>query len=169
MDAPQIRPVTAFDLTLLAELHRASFTSPWDQAWSAASFAEVLAMPGAAGWLLEAGGEPWGFVLVRFTIDEGEILLTGVLPARRRRGAGRHLMEAAIGAARAAGLRKLFLEHAAPNDAAALLYRGLGFAEVGRRKQYYRGAGGAAVDAIVLALEPTGRGPVFPTRRAEQQ
>ena len=62
-----IRPVTAFDLALLAELHAAIFKAPWDQPWSAQSFAEILAMPGAHGWLLASGETPVGFMLARFT------------------------------------------------------------------------------------------------------
>ena len=152
-DSGSPRPVTAFEAALLAELHRAIFTQPWDQAWSADSMAQVLAMPGAKGWLLEARSMPLGFVLARFTLDEGEILLTGIHPAARGQGHGRRLMEAAIAAAREAGIARLFLEYAAPNAAAAALYRGLGFAQIGRRRGYYADAAGQRHDAITLALE----------------
>lgn len=134
-----IRPIGAFDVELLAELHTAIFTAPWDRPWSAESLTQILAMPGACGWLLESGGLPVGFVLARFTLDEGEILLTGILPTARNQGHGARLMAAAIAAARVAGIAKLFLEHAELNAAAARLYQRMGFVQIGRRLQYYGG------------------------------
>jgi len=164
--AGRIRPIGAFDLALLAELHKTIFTAPWDQSWSAESLAQILAMPGTCGWLLEQGSLPLGFVLARFTLDEGEILLTGILPKARSQGHGTRLMRAAIAAAREAGLRKLFLEHAEPNLAAARLYLGLGFAQIGRRPQYYGGQLGAGErhDAITLKLDLSAAEPLGPAR-----
>lgn len=147
------RPVTAYDIALLAELHAAIFTATWDQPWTAESLRQILAMPGTRGWLLERESMPVGFVLARFTLDEGEILLTGVLPAYRNRGYGRRLMETAIAAARAAGVTRLFLEHAEQNFEAAALYRKLGCKTVGRRRGYYATKVGVAYDAITLILD----------------
>ena len=149
----QVRPVTAFDLAVLAELHAATFQAPWDQRWSAQSFAEVLAMPGAHGWLLSEGDTPVGFMLVRFTLDEGEILLTGIVPGARRRGLAARLMHVMIEAARAAGIARLFLEHAAGNEAAGALYGRFGFTRIGRRRAYYERRGGGREDAITLCCE----------------
>jgi ribosomal-protein-alanine N-acetyltransferase len=152
-DAPGdvvIRPVTAFDLALLAALHAEIFKAPWDQPWSAQSFAEILAMPGAHGWLMISGGTPIGFLLARFILDEGEILLTGVMPAAQRRGLAGRLMRVFIESARAAGIGTLFLEHAAGNAAAAALYGRFGLSRIGRRRAYYERRGGGREDAITL-------------------
>jgi len=149
-DAVTIRTVTAFDLPLLAELHAAIFQAPWDQAWSARSFAEILAMPGAGGWLLVESGTPVGFTLARFTQDEGEILLTGTLPQARRRGHAARMMRAVLDSARAAGVTTLFLEHAASNHAAGALYRRFGFSPIGRRRAYYARRDGGREDAVTL-------------------
>ena len=151
--AVEVRPVTAFDPAMLAELHAAIFRAPWDQPWSAQSFAEILAMPGAQGWLLSAGGVPAGFMLARFARDEGEILLTGVVPQARRRGHAARMMEALMDAARAAGVARLFLEHAEGNQAAAALYGRFGFAPVGRRRAYYQRRDGGREDAITLCCQ----------------
>ena len=152
--AAQVRPVTAFDVALLAEMHAAIFTAPWDRSWSAESLAQTLSVPGARGWLLEQAEAPLGFALARFTLDEGEILLTGILPAARGQGHGVQLMQAVIDAARGAGLAALFLEHAEPNVAAARLYSTLGFAETGRRRDYYgdKFHPGRHFDAVTRAL-----------------
>lgn len=155
-----IRPLSVFDAALLAEMYAAIFTAPWDQAWSENSFAEVLAMPGGRGWLLVQDGAPIGFLLARFTLDEGEILLTGVAPEAQRRGHGHRLLEIVIASARDAGVVRLFLEHAADNDAAARLYGRFGFAQAGRRAHYYRGAAGQRADAITRALNLDQEPPV---------
>ena len=155
-DAIEVRPVTAFDLALLAALHAEIFKAPWDQPWSAQSFAEILAMPGAHGWLMTSGGTPLGFVLARFILDEGEILLTGIVPEARRRGRAAHLMRVLIESARVAGLRTLFLEHAAGNEAAGALYSRFGFSRIGRRRAYYERRGGGREDAITLRCDLAG-------------
>ncbi|HET6619814.1 MAG TPA: GNAT family N-acetyltransferase [Dongiaceae bacterium] len=152
-DAVAIRTATAFDLALLAELHAAIFRAPWDQPWSAQSFAEVLAMPGACAWLSIENGAPVGFVLARFIRDEGEILLTGTLPPARRRGHAARMMRAVLDSARAAGVTALFLEHAASNHAAGALYRRFGFSPIGRRRAYYARRGGAGEDAVALRCD----------------
>lgn len=152
-DTASIRPVTAFDLAVLAEMHAAIFTAPWDQPWSAQSFAEILAMPGAHGWLIGSADTPIGFMLVRFTLDEGEILLTGIVPEARRRGHAARLMRILVEAARQAGITTLFLEHAAGNEAAGALYGRFGFARVGRRRAYYERRGGGREDAIALRCD----------------
>lgn len=163
-----IRPVGAFDIPLLAELHATIFTAPWDRPWSAESLAQILAMPGACGWLVESGGLPVGFALARFTLDEGEILLTGISPAARGQGHGACLMRAAIAAARAAGIAKLFLEHAEPNAAAARLYEQAGFVRIGRRLGYYSdpASPGRHYDAVTRMLDLAAAEPP-PTPRVD--
>lgn len=149
-DSITVRAVTAYDLAVLAELHAIIFKAPWDQPWSVQSFAEILAMPGAQGWLLIADETPIGFMLARFTLDEGEILLTGIVPERQRRGHAGRLMRVLLEEARAAGVGTLFLEHAAGNQAAAALYGRFGFSPIGRRRAYYERRGGGREDAMTL-------------------
>ena len=152
-----VRPVTAFDLAVLAELHAGIFKAPWDQPWSVQSFGEILAMPGAQGWLMTRGAMPIGFMLARFALDEGEILLTGIAPEARRHGHAAHLMGVLMDHARASGIGTLFLEHAASNEAAGALYRRFGFSPIGRRRAYYERRGGGREDAITLRCDLTAR------------
>jgi ribosomal protein S18 acetylase RimI-like enzyme len=69
----------------------------------------------------------------------------------RRQGVGRALLEAAIGWARGAGVRKLELHVFPWNDAAIALYEAIGFEREGYRKQQYRRGDGGYVDAILMA------------------
>lgn len=141
-----LRPIGAFDLDIVAALHGGCF----DDGWSAAAIAALLATPGSFGLLSIASEAPSGFVLARIAADEAEIISLGVLPALRRRGLARGLLDAAALHAADSGVCRLFLEVAADNAAARGLYLREGFAQVGRRAGYYRRAGGA-VDALILA------------------
>jgi ribosomal-protein-alanine N-acetyltransferase len=146
-----IRAVEGFDLPVLAALHAACFTAPWDQPWSERSFADVLQMPGAGARIAAVGTEPVGFAVARVAADEAELLLIGMRPEYRRTGHGRRLLDHLIAALRAAGATRLFLEVAESNRAATAFYGAAGFAPVGRRKNYYAGE-----DALVMmkALAP---------------
>jgi len=134
--------VTAFDPAAdtapLAALHAACF----DDAWDAASLRTTLATPGAFAFHNRDG-----FVVARVAGDEAEILTLAVAPEARGKGLGRALLNAAIAEARRCGTAAIFLEVGTDNPAALALYAGLGFANVGTRKGYYRGG-----DAAVLRL-----------------
>lgn len=137
---------------LLAALHQAAFADPGISGppWDEAAFASLLATPGSFAFVAQTAAGPAGLVLARRAADEAEILTIGILPARRQNGLGRRLLEAAAEAARAAGADRLFLEVAENNLPARALYLAAGFREAGRRRGYYRLAGGA-VDALLLA------------------
>jgi len=146
----ELLPAALVHAELLAAMHKICFAEPW----SPSSMAATLGMPGAAG-LIAVEGEslapsfggagPAGLLLWRLAAGEGEILTLAVLPPWRRHGLARKMMEAALAAAQAAATEAMFLEVAADNSAAAGLYRGLGFVEVGLRKGYYNG-----VDALTM-------------------
>jgi ribosomal-protein-alanine N-acetyltransferase len=146
---PHLRPLDIAMAEVAAALHGAAgFHEPW----SARAFADLITMPGTAGCLALADEEPIGLALWRIAADEAEILTICTLPERRRVGAGRRLLAAAVDAVAAAGGRRLFLEVAVDNTAAIGLYRAFGFGEEGRRKGYYRGSNGT-LDALILGRD----------------
>lgn len=140
------RPIGQFDLDLLAELHRRCFTAIWDRPWSAQSFAEVLAMPGASGLVASRGLEPIGFGLTLQAADEVELLLLAILPEQRGHGLAGRLLEELLALAAAKGATRAVLEVAEGNQAAIACYIGIGFSACGRRKQYYPGP----TDAVIF-------------------
>lgn len=77
----------------------------------------------------------------------------GLMVARdaRSRGVGRALLEASVGWARGAGIRKLELHVFPWNEPAIRLYERSGFEREGYRKGHYQRAG-EDVDAILMAL-----------------
>jgi RimJ/RimL family protein N-acetyltransferase len=74
-----------------------------------------------------------------------------VAKSARRQGVGRALLEAAIGWARGASVRKLELHVFPWNEAAIALYESCGFEREGYRRQHYRRGDGEFVDAILMA------------------
>src|ERR1700756_190819 len=100
----EVRPLGAFELAALAELHAACFPDAWDEA----ALAGLLAMPGAFALIAEADGAG-GFVIARAAAREGEILSLGVRPGLRRQGLGRDLLQAAIAEAAGRGASRLYL------------------------------------------------------------
>lgn len=124
---------------ILAAIHAAAF--PHDP-WPESAFASLLRQPGVTGFIDPRGG----ILLLRGVADEAEILTIGAVA--RRQGIGKALMLAAIAELRAREVTVLHLEVAASNLAARRLYAGLGFAQTGRRPNYYAGGG----DALNLSL-----------------
>ncbi|MFZ1815495.1 MAG: ribosomal protein S18-alanine N-acetyltransferase [Rhizobiaceae bacterium] len=140
------------DLSDLATIHAQGFRENWDED----SLAGLVSGRGMAAWVIREGsarGEPAGFVLVRNSGKEAEIITIAVSKRRRRSGAGRLLMEHAIRNLQADRVDRLFLEVSENNAAATTLYRRLGFRQVGTRKAYYaKEQGEGAANAIVMEL-----------------
>lgn len=147
-----LRPAEEADLEALAAVHGLAF----QPGWSAEEIADLGSGPGVFGLIIEDEG-PIGMILCRAVAGEAEILTLAVDPARRRRGAGRALVEAAAGMAATLGAEEMFLEVAVDNPAALALYEAAGFARVGRRPGYYARTDGADVDAVVMRRELNSR------------
>ena len=151
---PTIRRPTADDLTRIAEIERASFGDPW----SRQSFATLLANAHVFFRVASFDGPGTarpsgvvGYVIAWFVVDEAEIANLAVEPHGRRCGIGSLLLDAAIGAADAKGIRAVFLEVRESNGSARSLYASRGFREVGRRRAYYTHP---REDALVLRRQP---------------
>jgi ribosomal protein S18 acetylase RimI-like enzyme len=154
-----VTTATREDAPALAALGAASLARGWSEPALAAELARpdawVLALrlrapagraPAAPGGPPRRDG-PAGFLLARRSLDELHVLLMAVAPALRRRGGGAALLEAALAAARAAGLAVVHLEVRAGNVAALALYARHGFLAVGRRARYYEGR----EDAVLMS------------------
>ena len=113
--------------------------------WSAAEIEALLAGSGVF-----VCAESTGFVMGRVAADEAELLTLAVGPEARRQGTGRRLVAAFLVAAHGRGAVRAFLEVAADNNAAIVLYLQAGFTVCGRRRAYYRTATGQTVDALVM-------------------
>jgi ribosomal-protein-alanine N-acetyltransferase len=144
-----IRRAVAEDLPALARVHAACFAKAWDEE----ALGAMLKSPGIIALCATAA-----FVIARVAADEAEILTIAVVPASRRQGLGRALLQEAAVQAETLGARSMFLEVALGNTAARALYGMLGFDNVGARKSYYEGGEDALILRRDLPLAPVGDG-----------
>lgn len=154
--APDVRRLGPQSAQACASIHAQSFAHPW----SANEFEALLAgrdvVAEAAttrSWLSRLLGRRQklvGFVLSRRVLDEAEILTIAVARRSRRQGIGAALLSAHLATLAGMGLKALFLEVEAGNNAALALYAQFGFAQVGARKGYYPKRDGEAAAALLL-------------------
>ena len=90
-----------------------------------------------------------GYLLATMIDGEAEILSIGVTPDRQRQGVGERLLQRFFDYGASRNMAKAVLEVAEDNVPALGLYRDFGFAEFGRRKNYYK-QGNQKIDAIMM-------------------
>ncbi len=79
-----------------------------------------------------------GFALFAQNAGEAELIKIAVSPQYQRQGWGSALMSQGVELLRQQGANKLFLEVRASNGQAKAWYEGLGFFQVGLRRDYYQ-------------------------------
>ncbi|MDP9195604.1 MAG: ribosomal protein S18-alanine N-acetyltransferase [Pseudomonadota bacterium] len=141
-----ITPADSHSGPVIAEIMRQSLGP---DAWTEKDVTEMLTQPGVLGWLAEEAG----FILVRITEPEAEILSIGVTPSCQRRGLGKTLLGHALTACRNKHVEALFLEVAVDNAPALVFYRAAGFRKTGLRRAYYPRKEGPAVDALTMRID----------------
>ena len=133
MQELSVRPATAADIEPAAALlAQADF-----RGWGPRALEDKL---GAPGWLLVAVGAPGApeaVALASAVLDEAELIAVAVVPAVRRQGRGRRVLEGLCDRLRSLGVTRLHLEVRKANVPARALYDGLGFVEVGLRPRFY--------------------------------
>ncbi len=145
----ELHPVDRAYSAVLSALHCECL----DEGWGPSAMADVMRSPGVYALMAFDGEAPVGFALGRLAGDAAELLSLGVLAPYRRQGVGRALVRAV--AACVPRVTAVFLEVAEDNRGAQRLYSGLGFAEVGRRANYYARGGGRFVAALTMSAAPT--------------
>jgi len=114
----------------MADIHAQAFPRPWP--------ALDMAVHVKTDMCLGAGEPLAGFIIIRSSGHEAEILTIATGVQARRKGYGRALLGAALAELAQTDSRNLFLEVAEDNAAAIALYKACGFAPIGRRPAYYR-------------------------------
>ncbi|MBO9420141.1 MULTISPECIES: ribosomal protein S18-alanine N-acetyltransferase [Stappiaceae] len=150
---PVVEEALDEDLLKVAEIHAASFKHAWDveelARMKAQSGTSILVARRASPYGTQG---PLGFLILRTVADEAEVITIAVHPRQRGRGIGKKLMEAGLFRLYGERCKSLFLEVDSANEAAILLYRSLGFREVGQRKGYYSDSGGDGT-ALVMRVD----------------
>lgn len=127
----------------MARIYALAF--PEARAWSETEISGLIDGPG--GFVVEREN---GFAIGRAIAGEVELITIAVDPSARRKGAGRALLSDFEAEAQVRAADTGFLEVAEDNVAARALYLAAGWSETGRRRAYYKRAGTAAVDAILM-------------------
>ena len=132
----------------IAALERVCFSDPWSEK----SILSELENP-LSCWLVAMDGERLaGYVGSQTVLGETDMMNLAVDPDYRRKGLGKELILSLIEALRQRESRCLTLEVRDSNAPARALYEGLGFQEIGRRKNYYRNP---KEDALIYKKEWT--------------
>ena len=159
----RVRLATATDLPAVAAIEQAAFSDPW----SPSSYRALLGTPAACFSVADYGGLVVGHSVAWFAADEAELANLAVGAPWRGRGVGALLVDAVLSMAAQRGAATVYLEVRESNVAGRRLYASRHFAEVGRRRRYYRNpVEDALVLARPLAAGPADRPPEEPPRSA---
>ncbi len=141
-----VRVMEAEDLAQVMAIERASYDFPWSEQIFRDCMQVYLCL------VLEAADQLSGFAIVSCAAGESHMLNLCVAPRMRRHGRAQALLEQSIASVMIQGAKTMFLEVRPSNSGALKLYLQAGFAEIGRRKNYYAAKNGRE-DAIVMSRE----------------
>ena len=138
--------MTQKEVSQIAALEKICFSDPWSEK----SILEELSNP-LSLWLVCTENETvLGYVGSQTVLGESDMMNLAVAPGARRKGIAEGLIIALMEALKGQGSHCLSLEVRASNVPAIALYEKLGFAQVGRRPNYYRNP---KEDALILRKE----------------
>jgi len=143
---PALGQASVRDAAAFAAIHAASF----NRGWSEQEFEQLLTDRSVIADRVTRARKVLGFIVSRRAADEAEILSVAVARAARGQGLARRLLDLHLRRLAGLGLRAVFLEVEEDNVAARKLYARAGFAEAGRRPDYY--VQGRARPAAALVL-----------------
>lgn len=141
---PTVRRMRLADVGDVVAIEAEAFSTPWQ----ASTFQSLMERAAAELWVLEdAGAGVVGYAVVWCILDQGEIANIAVSAAHRGRGLGARLLKEMLDVAGTRGVKTMYLEVRASNEAACRLYERFGFKRVGTRKDYYESP---REDALVM-------------------
>ena len=141
-----IRSIQESDFPSVLKIEQASYKFPWSER----IFLDCV----AAGYrcrVLLKGENVAGYCIVAYAAEEVHILNICVGLEYRREGFARLLIKNEISIGAESGAKEIYLEVRVSNLGAIDLYKGLGFKNVGVRKDYYP-TGSGREDAYVFRL-----------------
>jgi [ribosomal protein S18]-alanine N-acetyltransferase len=142
--------MTREDIDQVLAIEQASFAMPWSRNLFLSEFRNPSVSLMLAARSPDGGGRIIGYIVCWAVADELHILDLATELSWRRKGIARMLVLAAIREGDAVGASRAFLEVRASNQAALLLYAGLGFTRSLIREGYYDMP---VEDAVVMSLE----------------
>ena len=144
------------DAARVATLHAAAAQDPWPVQDYRILLSQSTSL--GLGICAESTDALIAFLICQVTLDTADLLMIATDPQSRRKGFARHVLRRLLKRLGERGVERLTLDVAADNDGAIALYRAIGFAEDGRRSNYYRRETGR-VDAVLMSRAITGLPP----------
>ena len=142
----KISNMESIHVAQVAALEKLCFSEPWSENSVAGEISNPLSL-----WLVALDGDcVAGYVGSQSVMGESDMMNIAVAPNYRRQGIAAALIEELVRRLKVNGNHCLTLEVRASNDAATALYEKLGFAQIGRRPNYYRNP---KEDALILRKE----------------
>ena len=130
----------------IAQLEKRCFSDPWSENSIRSELTGRLSL-----WVVALDGDTVaGYIGSQSVLGESDMMNVAVAPEYRRQGIAQALILELIRRLSQQGNRSLMLEVRASNTPAITLYHKLGFAQVGRRPNYYRNP---KEDALILRKE----------------
>ena len=126
----EIKNLSTEYIKAVAEIERACFSSPWDEAALEAELKNACAHL----YVALNGEKVAGYAAVYCVCGEADIARVAVLPEYRRRGIATQLLLKSFENNKA---ECVFLDVRESNTAAIKLYGSIGFEQIGIRKNYY--------------------------------
>ena len=124
-------------LDQLAQVERTCFAA---DAWSKSMILSSIRQPYAYVWVVRdlQLQKFIAYAVLYLAGEEGDVANIAVLPAYRNQGIGGMLLDTMLSQGREAQAQTIFLEVRQSNTNAIRLYQSRGFAEIGKRRSYYR-------------------------------
>ena len=142
----EILKMESIHVSQIAALEKLCFSEPWSENSVAGELNNPLSL-----WLVAVDGDcVAGYVGSQSVMGESDMMNIAVSPNYRRQGVAEALVEELVCRLKDKGNHCLTLEVRSSNNAAIALYEKLGFAQVGRRPNYYRNP---KEDALILRKE----------------
>lgn len=140
-----IRTMRWWDIQRVHVIEAAVFPK---SAWTVEMFwSELAGVPDTRWYVVaESADDVVGYAGLRAVPPEADVQTLAVAPAAQRAGIGQRLLDTLVDEARRRHCTRLFLEVAADNAAAQLLYQRNAFEVTARRSNYY----GHGLDAVMM-------------------
>jgi ribosomal-protein-alanine N-acetyltransferase len=124
--------MTADHLPDIERIEKSTFRDPWP-----VSAFRNLIIQTKTNWVALRDGDVAGYAVTQWVLDEIHILNLATAKKFQRHGVASALLEFLLDRGRKKGMRDLFLEVRASNEAAQKLYEKFGFTKLNIRKRYY--------------------------------
>jgi ribosomal-protein-alanine N-acetyltransferase len=148
-ELPLFRPMRMEDVDAVMSVEAQVYPFPW----TPGNFLDSVNV-GYSCWVYEQGDAliGYGVMMVAVAAGEAHLLNIAVAPEWQGKGMGRRMLQQLIRVAREHRTEYMYLEVRPSNLPARRLYVGVGFKEIGWRKNYYPALDGRE-DAVIMGLD----------------